>query len=46
MPSNNMSYEEKLIEMKQDLQSAVSYSGGQDLTSFSNVEWKRVTPNL
>jgi GMP reductase len=46
MPSNNMSYEEKLIEMKQDLQSAVSYSGGNDLTCFNNVEWKRVTSNL
>lgn len=35
---NNMTYEEKLFEIKQDLQSAISYSGGFDLSSLQNVK--------
>lgn len=36
---NNMSYLEKMNEIRQDLQSAISYSGGTDLKAFKNVEW-------
>ena len=39
MPCNNMSYQEKLVEIKQDLQSAVSYAGGNDISCLKNVEW-------
>ncbi len=36
--SNNMSYEEKLKEITQDLQSAISYGGGGDLSCFKDVK--------
>ena len=39
MPCNNMSYQEKLVEIKQDLQSAISYAGGNDISCLKNVEW-------
>lgn len=39
MPCNNMSYQEKLVEIKQDLQSAVSYAGGNDISCLKNIEW-------
>ena len=37
IPNNGMTLEEKLEEVKQDLQSAVSYSGGFDLESLKTV---------
>ena len=37
MESNGMSYEKKFEEITQDLQSAVSYAGGGDLSSFNKV---------
>ena len=36
---NGMTYKEKLIEVQQDLASAVSYAGGNDLTAFKEVSW-------
>ena len=36
--SNNMSYEEKLNEIKQDLQSSISYGGGSDLSCLKQVK--------
>jgi GMP reductase len=39
---NNMSYKEKLAEIKQDLQSSISYSGGLGLDSFCNTKYIEV----
>lgn len=36
--SNNMTYEEKLSEIKQDLQSSISYGGGSDLSCLKQVK--------
>ena len=36
--NNGMTYEKKLIEIEQDLQSAISYAGGDDLSSLKNVK--------
>jgi GMP reductase len=36
---NNMTYKEKLKEIEQDLQSAVSYAGGTCIEDFCNVEY-------
>jgi GMP reductase len=36
--NNGMTYEKKLIEIEQDLQSAISYAGGNDLSSLKNVK--------
>ena len=36
--NNGMTYERKLIEIEQDLQSAVSYAGGSDLSCLKNVK--------
>ena len=38
IPGNNMTYSSKLLEIHQDLQSAISYSGGTDLSIFNKVE--------
>jgi GMP reductase len=38
IPSNQMTYEEKLEEVKQDLQSAISYGGGLDLNCLKEVK--------
>ena len=37
--SNGMTYEEKLVEIKQDIQSSISYSGGNNLNSLYNTEY-------
>lgn len=37
--NNGMTYEKKLIEIQQDLQSSVSYSGGEDLASLKKVKY-------
>lgn len=37
--SNNMSFEEKLFEIKQDLQSSISYGGGNNLDIFKEVDY-------
>lgn len=39
MPMNGMTYEQKLNEVRQDLASAVSYAGGNNLEAFKEVEW-------
>ena len=36
--NNGMTYEKKLIEIEQDLQSASSYAGGNDLSSLKNLK--------
>jgi len=36
--------EQRLEEIKDSLQSAISYAGGTDLTSFKSVEWGRILP--
>ena len=33
-------YEERLLEIKQALQSSISYGGGKDLSCFNLVEWR------
>mgnify|MGYP003655441227 CR=1 FL=1 len=37
IPSSAMKYKEKYQEIKEDLQSAISYAGGKDLSSFKTV---------
>lgn len=39
VPSNNMTYIEKLKEIRQDLQSAISYAGGSCIDDFRDVEY-------
>ena len=39
IPANDMTYEQKLTEIQQDLQSSISYAGGQDLSAFEEVEY-------
>ena len=36
------SIEDFLVELKQDLQSAISYAGGKDLSVFKNVQYRMV----
>jgi len=38
-------YHERLREIQESLQSAISYSGGTDLSAFSGVKWERIHPN-
>ena len=42
VPSNNMTYQEKLTEIKEDLQSAISYAGGHDLSCFKKVKYLEI----
>lgn len=37
-------YSDRLTEIQQALQSAISYSGGTDLKAFNSVEWDRILP--
>ena len=39
VPSNGMSFKRKMIEITEDLQSAISYAGGTDMTAFKNVKY-------
>jgi len=39
IPNNGMTYGEKLNEITQDLQSSISYSGGESLDSFKDVRY-------
>lgn len=39
-----ITYEERLLEIKESLQSSISYAGGTDLTAFQNVKWGRIWP--
>lgn len=40
--NNRMTFEQKLKEIKQDLQSSISYAGGKNLESLSTVEYHYV----
>ena len=42
LSSNGMSLAEKLDEIKQDLQSSISYGGGKDLSIFKNVKYETI----
>ena len=42
VPSNGMSLKRKMIEIKEDLQSAISYAGGNNLTAFKNVKYMEI----
>jgi|TARA_R110000824_G_scaffold11959_5_gene52629 GMP reductase len=42
LPPNGLTYEGKLREIRQDLQSAISYAGGCDLTAFNKVKFEVV----
>jgi GMP reductase len=42
MPMNGMTYEQKLHEIYQDLTSAVSYAGGNNLEAFKEVAWLQI----
>lgn len=37
--NNGMTYKNKLIEVQQDLQSAISYAGGSDVSCFKSVKY-------
>jgi len=37
-------YEQRLAEIKDSLQSSISYAGGNDLTAFNSVSWGRILP--
>lgn len=39
IPCNGKTYEQKYKEIKESLQSAISYSGGTNLSSLKNVKW-------
>ena len=39
---NNMTYEAKLLEITQDLQSSISYAGGNNLEAFEEVNYIEV----
>lgn len=39
MPMNGMTYEQKFNEITQDLTSAISYAGGDNLDAFKEVRW-------
>jgi GMP reductase len=39
MDTDYFTYEEKLLEITQDLQSAISYAGGDNLNAFNNVSY-------
>jgi GMP reductase len=39
MSMNGMTYEQKMNEIKQDLTSAISYAGGENIEAFEEVEW-------
>ena len=39
VPSNGMNFQRKLIEIKEDLQSSISYAGGVDLGCFDHTEY-------
>jgi GMP reductase len=42
MPMNGMTYEQKLKEIHQDLTSAISYAGGDNLDAFREVEYRLI----
>jgi GMP reductase len=42
MPMNGMTYEQKLKEVHQDLTSAISYAGGNNLEAFKEVEYRLI----
>ena len=42
VPANHLTYLQKLDEVTQDLQSAVSYAGGRDISAFSKTTWNLV----
>jgi GMP reductase len=35
----DITYKDRMKEIKEDLSSAISYAGGKDLSAFNNVEW-------
>ena len=37
-------YIQRLTEIKEALQSSISYAGGSDLSAFDNVKWARILP--
>lgn len=37
-----LTYADRLEEIKQALQSSISYAGGKDLSAFKSVEWERI----
>ena len=37
-------YEQKMEEIKESLQSSISYAGGKDLKAFNDVRWGRILP--
>ena len=39
VPSNGMSLKRKMVEIQEDLQSAISYAGGLDISAFKNVKY-------
>jgi len=42
MPMNGMTYEQKLKEVHQDLASAISYAGGDNIDAFKEVRWSQL----
>jgi len=42
VPTNNMTYDQKLTEIQEDLQSSISYGGGKELSDLLSVQWSQV----
>jgi GMP reductase len=42
IPSSGMNLKAKLVEIEEDLKSAISYGGGKDLTCFKDVKYIEV----
>lgn len=42
LKEENLTIQGKLLEVKEDLQSAISYGGGKDLSCFSNIDYEVV----
>lgn len=43
LPCNGLTYEQKLDQIQQSLQSSISYSGGEKLSDLRNTEWRILT---
>jgi len=41
---SGVTYEERMKEIQQSLQSSISYAGGKDLSAFNSVEWEMILP--
>ena len=45
LDSNGMTYDQKFMELQDDISSAISYAGGKNLESLTKVEWRIIKCN-